>query len=319
MVFTCSICHKIFNTENNLNTHINKAIKCNEFIYCKICNKKFNTNYDLTRHTNKKNTCVSKDIQYTNTSTRDLEIILAIEKQKTLREITAENLFRLKAKTKIENSLIKIDAQLKADKEIEQIKTARKILTQSTITNNYITNKISYITNIYINNNIVSNTYTKVINNITEDIKYVLGKEEAVDIYNNSKTITQINNKFIAGFLKNPIMPQNNCIYYFKDTDAFYGTIHDINNKLVIAQLNYLTDIHPKLSIFLQRCYRIIINAVDEILHWPGNMNEADKFVKYHTMRDTLPQISETGIVKSVKDLNWQELQLSCKLYFLIK
>lgn len=313
MVFTCIRCRNTFNTQHNLNTHSNKAIKCTEFIYCVTCNKTFTTNAKLNIHLDKKNPCIPlKDTS----SIQELEIILAIEKEKTSR---AENLFRLQMKIKIENSLLKIDAQLKAAKEIEQIKLERKLLTPSNIINNYVTNKILHITNIYINNNVVTNTYKTIIQDATDIAQYVISDEEAIDIYTNSQTIVQINNKLITKFFTSPSVPQNKCLYYIKDAEEFYGTTHDTSGTVVVTLLNYLHDIHPILSTFLRRCYRILINNVAAVMYWPGNMPEAHVFVKYHTMRDTLLQVSDVGVVKSKKDLNWQDLQLSCQIHFLIR
>jgi len=316
MVFTCTRCRGTFNTQHNLNTHTNKATKCDEFIYCSTCNKIFATPAKLNIHANKKNPCIQKkDIN----RTQELEIILAIEKEKTANILAAENLFRLQMKLKIENSLVKIEAQLKADKEREQMRTARKLLlTPSTIINNYITNKILHITNIYINNNVVTKTYKTIIQDATDVAQYAIDTDEAIDIYNNSKTIVQVNNKLITKFFTGPNVQQNKCLYYLKDADEFYGTTDDNSGAIVVTPLNYLCDIHTVLSTFLRRCYRILINNVDAVMYWPGNMPEADVFVKYHTMRDTLLQESD-GIKKLEKDLNWQDLKLSCQIHFLIR
>jgi hypothetical protein len=59
-LYKCNLCNKLYNTKGNLNSHLNRQIKCNETFKCKKCNREFHTIDNLKKHENQKINCINQ-------------------------------------------------------------------------------------------------------------------------------------------------------------------------------------------------------------------------------------------------------------------
>jgi hypothetical protein len=55
--YKCNLCDLLFKSKQNLNSHLNRKIKCNELHVCKLCNKKFHSIENLRKHEKKSTDC----------------------------------------------------------------------------------------------------------------------------------------------------------------------------------------------------------------------------------------------------------------------
>ena len=53
----CNLCELLFKSKQNLNSHLNRKIKCNELHVCKLCNKKFHSIENLRKHEKNSTDC----------------------------------------------------------------------------------------------------------------------------------------------------------------------------------------------------------------------------------------------------------------------
>lgn len=98
----CKRCGLICSSDYNLNLHLNKEIPCTSDIKCQRCNQVFANKRNLNSHMNKKFPCVAVNQPSSSNSIAELELKLAIEKEKTHRmeRIEKEKTEREKEKTK---------------------------------------------------------------------------------------------------------------------------------------------------------------------------------------------------------------------------
>jgi hypothetical protein len=55
--YKCNLCGLLFKSKQNLNSHLNRKIKCNELHVCKLCNKKFHSIENLRKHEKNSTEC----------------------------------------------------------------------------------------------------------------------------------------------------------------------------------------------------------------------------------------------------------------------
>ena len=59
-LYKCNLCDKLYNSKGNLNSHLNRQIKCNETYKCNKCNREFHTIDNLKKHENQKINCINQ-------------------------------------------------------------------------------------------------------------------------------------------------------------------------------------------------------------------------------------------------------------------
>lgn len=59
-LYKCNLCNKLYNSKGNLNSHLNRQIKCNETYKCNKCNREFHTIDNLKKHENQKINCINQ-------------------------------------------------------------------------------------------------------------------------------------------------------------------------------------------------------------------------------------------------------------------
>lgn len=59
-LYECNLCNKLYNSKGNLNSHLNRQIKCNETYKCNKCNREFHTIDNLKKHENQKINCINQ-------------------------------------------------------------------------------------------------------------------------------------------------------------------------------------------------------------------------------------------------------------------
>ena len=92
----CIKCNKIFNSNRDLQRHLDRKIKCDRVLECDNCKKKFKTIQNLNKHLNNKKKCEKLDPEIEN-------VILKLEKE--VLELKIENI-ELKQINNINNSTI---------------------------------------------------------------------------------------------------------------------------------------------------------------------------------------------------------------------
>jgi uncharacterized C2H2 Zn-finger protein len=55
--YKCNLCELLFKSKQNLNSHLNRKIKCNELHVCRLCNKKFHSIANLRKHEKNSTEC----------------------------------------------------------------------------------------------------------------------------------------------------------------------------------------------------------------------------------------------------------------------
>jgi uncharacterized C2H2 Zn-finger protein len=55
--YKCNLCELLFKSKQNLNSHLNRKIKCNELHVCRLCNKKFHSVENLRKHEKNSTEC----------------------------------------------------------------------------------------------------------------------------------------------------------------------------------------------------------------------------------------------------------------------
>ena len=92
----CIKCNKIFNSNRDLQRHLDRKIKCDRVLECDNCKKKFKTIQNLNKHLNNKKKCEKLDPEIEN-------VILKLEKE--VLELKIENI-ELKQINNINNGTI---------------------------------------------------------------------------------------------------------------------------------------------------------------------------------------------------------------------
>ena len=92
----CIKCNKIFNSNRDLQRHLDRKIKCDHVLECDNCKKKFKTKQNLNKHLNNKKKCEKLDPEIEN-------VILKLEKE--VLELKIENI-ELKQINNINNGTI---------------------------------------------------------------------------------------------------------------------------------------------------------------------------------------------------------------------
>jgi hypothetical protein len=77
----CIKCNKIFNSNRDLQRHLNRKIKCDRVLECDNCKKKFKTTQNLNKHLNNKKKCKKLDPEIENVILKLEKEVLVLEKK----------------------------------------------------------------------------------------------------------------------------------------------------------------------------------------------------------------------------------------------
>jgi|LauGreDrversion4_2_1035121.scaffolds.fasta_scaffold25373_2 hypothetical protein len=77
----CNYCKKIFNSNRDLQRHLNRKIKCDRVLECDNCKKKFKTIQNLNKHLNNKKKCKKLDPEIENVILKLEKEVLVLEKE----------------------------------------------------------------------------------------------------------------------------------------------------------------------------------------------------------------------------------------------
>jgi hypothetical protein len=109
----CFKCHKIFKLKTDLQSHLNRKIKCDRILQCEKCKKEFTTKQNLNSHLNNKKPCDNISLEAENT-------ILKLQKELLETKLEKENL-----KSKSQNNIIDTN-NIKYKKQEQNIKNDLK-------------------------------------------------------------------------------------------------------------------------------------------------------------------------------------------------
>lgn len=77
----CIKCNKIFNSNRDLQRHLDRKIKCDRVLECDNCKKKFKTIQNLNKHLNNKKKCEKLDPEIENVILKLEKEVLVLEKE----------------------------------------------------------------------------------------------------------------------------------------------------------------------------------------------------------------------------------------------
>lgn len=77
----CIKCNKIFNSNRDLQRHLDRKIKCDRVLECDNCKKKFKTKQNLNKHLNNKKKCEKLDPEIENVILKLEKEVLVLEKE----------------------------------------------------------------------------------------------------------------------------------------------------------------------------------------------------------------------------------------------
>lgn len=295
MTTICIRCEKQFNSEYNLNKHLNKKIPCGTSLKCDRCYKLFYNKRDYDQHLSRKFPCkMSNDQSKLELKKIELEIQkinavvrLEVEKDRSLRsEIklkAIESRIIIQAEKAKELLQMKSEFALTNATAIENMKSERKERTsvQINITeiNNYHNTIINYLSEKYLAKNEMTVVPKDVEKRMFIHIQYIFTPAKVIQLYNKSETIRDINNNIIMTLLNNDKYPHFRAFFFKKEKDQFYGVKLSLKATKEIQKIDYNADINPIIKSILTRVYNILINSVSD----PNEFNTELQF-KYNDL-----------------------------------
>lgn len=254
MSLTCILCNKKFNSNNNLQKHMNRQVPCNIVIQCVRCEKIFNRQIDLDKHSKRKFPCILK----TSKSEIDFEhekMRLELEmKNKLILMNTQAQIAKEASALKTADELIKKekDAQVAKEKMIlkseldmkkEDAKTKRKEITAKMINEKNTRDKLAQaqvekeaaakerrdymkIMEDVLNVRDMITTFKNVKNSRIEYIKKFIRtkefKEELIEIYNTGNNFKELVSLILQAVFSDKNRPERQNIFYLIKYDEFY-------------------------------------------------------------------------------------------------
>ena len=199
MAFQCLKCNKQLKNKQNLKTHLNRKIPCDNVIKCDNCNVKFKTNYHLDRHKNRKTPCEKIDL-------------------------TQQNI-----KLEEENEILRLKLEIQ---QLKQLVNPNNNTVSPIINNNTINNTI----NITINNFGSEDLSKLPIKQFEKDLRAIMSatehkklKEIRIGVPMENKLLLRNSDfkpfkifvYFLTMIYKNDKFPQNKTIKYNQETNKF--------------------------------------------------------------------------------------------------
>lgn len=265
MVLTCIKCCKQFRSNYLLEKHINQITPCDVILNCNRCNKNFKNKRDLDRHEARKNPC---DISSKNANI-EIKLKMLKLKNKTLIEIEKERTLRIEKKR--EAALAIADKMLEVEKE----KTKRKEITAKIANQNADQMKVAKVNKIhddamlYINNYIQENDtipYQHIDSYKTEINLMIRGFMMALEIFKDSMSIDEINERLLQTFLNSKMYPQYRKFFYVPLLEEYYTVVLKPNTDRKIPQvISYENIVQPVIYHILDSTYSIIHSHQNEI------------------------------------------------------